>query len=53
MAANPGLNLAADGKFMPVPYAGEIIALRRDAIDISLDGVLTTSGTYVPALCWP
>ena len=45
MAANPGLQAAADGKLMPNPYAGEVIALRREAIDINLDGVRTASGT--------
>ena len=46
MAANPALQIAADGKLMPIPYAGEVVALRRDAIDITLDSVRTATGKY-------
>lgn len=46
MAANPALQPTTDGKLMPAVYQGEVVALRRDAIDIFLDGVRTASGTW-------
>ncbi|KAK9828894.1 hypothetical protein WJX72_002644 [[Myrmecia] bisecta] len=46
MAANPALVQTADGQLAPAPFTGEVIALRRDAIDCSLDNVRTRSGRW-------
>ena len=43
MAANPSLQTAADGRPIPVPFVTEVLALRREAIELVIDGVRTTS----------
>ena len=47
MAANPALLWAADGALIPTPFLGEIVALRRGGVRISLDNVRTASGKCV------
>eukprot|EP01026_Neomeris_dumetosa_P031493 TRINITY_DN24970_c0_g2_i1.p1 TRINITY_DN24970_c0_g2~~TRINITY_DN24970_c0_g2_i1.p1 ORF type:complete len:215 (-),score=23.93 TRINITY_DN24970_c0_g2_i1:228-872(-) len=46
MAANPSLVEASSNEFVPAPFPGEAILLRRRGINIYLDGVRTNSGKW-------
>uniref|UniRef100_A0A7S1X4L9 Uncharacterized protein n=2 Tax=Tetraselmis chuii TaxID=63592 RepID=A0A7S1X4L9_9CHLO len=46
MAANPALVSGYNGELLPAPFQGEYIVCRRDAIEVSLDGVNARKGKW-------
>ena len=45
MAANPRLSQVPGAGLLPLPYDREVLALKREGLDIRLDGVHARSGT--------
>eukprot|EP01023_Acetabularia_acetabulum_P065926 TRINITY_DN8801_c0_g1_i1.p2 TRINITY_DN8801_c0_g1~~TRINITY_DN8801_c0_g1_i1.p2 ORF type:complete len:101 (-),score=13.45 TRINITY_DN8801_c0_g1_i1:25-327(-) len=46
MSANPALVEVGSRTFVPAPFPGERILLRREGINIDLTGLRTTSGKW-------
>lgn len=44
MAANPALASGTPDSQLPALYAGEVVALQREGIDLSIDGLRTPNG---------
>lgn len=44
MAANPALSSSGQGHQLPALYAGEVVALQREGLDLNIDGLRTSNG---------